>query len=145
MVSKKVRNKTRKRGGGGCGILGCLPNAKVSPVVEPTPINKKMNAAKQGIKNVKTQRAKNKANARAQQRAELAELRRQGKEKAKEYANSIEPLNGKTLSQEEWDLAYLRYISFYNERINHNILNNQPLISGLNSIIPKVSIEPNSG
>jgi hypothetical protein len=144
MVSRKLRNKTRKRGGGGCGILGCLPNAKVSPVVEPTPINKQINVAKQRIINAKTQRAKNKANARARHKAELAELRRQGEEKAKEYVNSIEPLNGKTLSPEERDLAYLRYISLYNQRINHNMLTNQPLISGLNSIIPKVSIEPNS-
>jgi ribosomal protein S12 methylthiotransferase accessory factor YcaO len=140
MVSRKLRNKTRKRGGGGCGVFGCLPNAKSSAVVEPTPINATRKVANNLRKKARKQIVQNRANARAQRQTELAELRRQGEERAKIYANSREPMNGKTLSQGERDVAYQRYMIEYNQKIQDNILTNQALTTGLNSILREVPV-----
>ena len=142
MVSRKLRNKTRRlRGGGGCGGFGCIPNAKVatSSVIEPSPINN----TKKAITNLKnaarTQKAKNKANAKAQRKAEIAELKRQGEEKAAIYANSKTNSNGKKVSKEERDAAYKYYIVAYNQQITNNILTDRPLTDGLDRIIPVVT------
>lgn len=163
MVSRKLRNrknkKTRKRGGGGCGAFGCLPNAKSSAVVEPTPINARTKLAIRNTGNLmkatastivenkdnkKLQRAlerqakKAASNALKQAKkdeyaAETALIKKQLEDNADAYADHM--VSMKSSMSRDYYRSY--FIKTINDRLNNNILHSLRPSDGMNHLFPE--------
>jgi len=131
MVSRKLRNKTRKLRGGG----GCVSKASVDPMSN---INVVKTAANKIRSNARTARERNKAEKKAAKKTELELLKKQAEIHAGEYANSAIKrlgISGNNVSgnnsRSYRDALYSKFMSAFNVKIINNVMEGRPEAEGI--------------
>lgn len=143
MVSRKLRNKTRRLRGGGCS------SSKPSTIV-PTTINTRLEAAKKLMNNARTARERNKAEKKAERerimaarKAESKVLRDEAEKHAKEYANSkVKNMGNIANTSNLRNSIYSLYMSAFDTKIINNILKGVPVAEGIDNFFNTYGKEP---
>lgn len=136
MVSRKLRNKTRRLRGGGCS------SSKPSTIV-PTTINTRLEAAKKLKNNARTARERNKAEKRAARNAESNVLRNEAEKHATEYANSkVKNMGNIANTSNLRKSMYSQYMSAFDIKILENILMGAPVAEGIDKFFKTYGKDP---
>lgn len=126
MVSRKLRNKTRRLRGGGCSA------SKPSATIAPTPLNLVKSAANKIRNNARTARQRNKAEKKDARNAETKLLKKQAEIHAREYANSEVKRQGITGNNSNYrDALYSSYMSAFTNKLIMNSIHGVPDSKGI--------------